>query len=89
MEIHINTRVFALLAKFMLPLGIVAAAVMGARAMLDNPPSVDRRPPSASATLQVRVLDMQPQDYRVRITSYGEVEAKTSSRLNVALDRRG
>ena len=85
MEIHINTRVFALLAKFMLPLGIVAAAVMGARAMLDNPPSVDRRPPSASATLQVRVLDMQPQDYRVRITSYGEVEAKTSSRLNSRL----
>ena len=85
MEIHINIRALALLAKFMLPLGIVFAAVMGARAMLDNPPSVDRRPPSASATLQVRVLDMQPQDYRVRITSYGEVEAKTTTKLTSRL----
>ena len=85
MEIHINTRALALLAKFIMPLAIVVAAVMGARTMLNNPPGVDRRPPAASATLQVRVLDMQPQDYRVRITSYGEVKAKTRTRLTSRL----
>ena len=81
MEIHIKANFLAWLAKIALPVLIFLAAIYGARSMIANPPEVDRRQPPASAELFVNVLPMQPQDYQVRVKSFGAVEARTRSRL--------
>ena len=81
MEIHIKKGSLALVLKLLLPLAIVAAAVMLARFMLANPPTVERRAPPANQQLRVRTQPLQAEDYQLYVTAFAEVEAAQRTRL--------
>jgi len=66
--------------RVVLPLAILAVAVMAAVAMVSLRPTVETRPPDIKPPL-VRVADVKMQDRQLTVTSQGTVSPRTESAL--------
>ena len=66
--------------RIIVPICVVALAVLVHSWLVLNPPPAERRPGSASVTT-VEVMDLFPRDYRIRIPSQGVVLPRTRTIL--------
>jgi len=69
------------IAKFALPLGIVAATAVTVMLILNNPPEAKFSPPKTPARILVEVQKIERQPYTVAIDSYGTVRPRTQTSL--------
>lgn len=69
------------IAKFALPLGILAATTVTVMIILGNPPEANFSAPKAAARIMVEVQKIERQPYTVAIDSYGTVRPRTQSSL--------
>ncbi|WP_417795100.1 efflux RND transporter periplasmic adaptor subunit [Terasakiella pusilla] len=69
------------IAKFALPLGIVAATAVTVMLILNNPPEAKFSPPKTAARILVEVQKIERQPYTVAIDSYGTVRPRTQTSL--------
>ncbi len=67
--------------KYLIPVGIIAVAVIAIATITFNPPSTKRGKPMAIAPMSVETLTLTPQDYQIQVSSFGVVKPRTQSSL--------
>jgi len=65
----------------LLPLLVLAISVVLARLLIEHRPQARQTPPPPPPAQPVEVLPLQPQDYQIRLRSFGTVQAPTRGHL--------
>ncbi|MEO0366906.1 MAG: efflux RND transporter periplasmic adaptor subunit [Pseudomonadota bacterium] len=71
----------SIVAKVLVPLLIIGGLIGVARVISANPPEAPRRGGAGGPALVVETVTLDPQDYDVRLQSYGTVQPRTQSQL--------
>ena len=67
--------------KYLIPVGIIAVAIIAIVVIVSNPPSTKRGKPMAVAAMLVETQILTPQDYQIQVSSFGVVKPRTQSSL--------
>jgi len=67
--------------KYLKALSIIIVTIILVKMIVANPPKSHRGKPPQSAKISVEVLTLAPQDYQIKVDSFGTVKPRTKSAL--------
>ena len=67
--------------KYIIPIAMIILAFIAWNFITKNPPEQRRGAPSKAPQMNVEVLDIQPQQYQIDLSSFGTIRPRTQSAL--------